>query len=421
MESLSTVHFNFRYLILLIAASHSISSVSQTETEKKIRFISTKIDSINSERNELLVQLEELKLNKIQDDLSAVGNPVCSEEIEVIYHKAMILGYNEKHEQAQWVSHIVLPDVEKGNVSRTNNFRKDKLVTSGTASKADYWYSGYDRGHLAPSADFRWSKTALSESYFYSNMAPQLPELNREKWAELENAIREYVIEKKIQVYVVTGGILNDSLPRMQNKGRENEVTIPDFFYKVILDNYNHRGIGFVMPNGNCNYPIMSYAVSIDSVEALTGINFFSKIKDADLTEQQIDIDIWQSGSKKGDVPPLNPTTLEKGMINSVQAQYNIGTKSTVCGTVVSTKYSEKSGATFLNLDKKFPNQIFSVTIWKDNRANFSYIPEVELSNRKVCITGKITDNKGTPTMNISNEKSIKIITEENEENEENQ
>ena len=65
-------------------------------------------------------------------------------------------------------------------------------------------------------------------------------------------------------------------------EGRENEVSIPGFFYKVILDNYNHRGIGFVMPNGNCNYPIMSYAISIDSVETLTGINFFSKIKDED-------------------------------------------------------------------------------------------------------------------------------------------
>ena len=417
MESLSNMQFNFRYLFLLVATSINMFSVSQTETEKEIKFISTKIDSIDLQRDKLLVQLEELKLNKIQDDLSTVGNPICSEEVEIIKHKAMILGYNEKHEQAQWVSHIVLPDVEKGNVSRTNNFRKDELVTSGTASKADYWYSGYDRGHLAPSADFRWSKTALSESYFYSNIAPQLPDLNREKWAELENAIREYVIENKIQVYVVTGGILHDSLPRMQNKGRENTVSIPSFFYKVILDNSNHRGIGFVMPNGNCNYPIMSYAISIDSVEALTGLNFFSKIKDEDLTEQQIDTDIWQSGTKKGDVTPLNPTTLEKGMINSVQAKYNIETTSTVCGTVVSTKYSEKSGATFLNLDKKFPNQIFSVTIWKDNRANFSYMPEVELKDRKVCITGKIENNKGTPTMNISNEKSIKIITEENEEN----
>jgi endonuclease G len=412
MERINNMYFHFRYLILFIAVSSSISSISQTETEKEIKFISTKIDSIDLQRDKLLVQLEELKFNKIQDDLSAVGNPICSEEVEIIYHKAMILGYNENHEQAQWVSHIVLPDVENGNVSRTNNFRKDKLVTSGTASKADYWYSGYDRGHLAPSADFRWSKTALSESFFYSNMAPQLPDLNRKKWAELENAIREYVIENKMQVYVVTGGILHDSLPRMQNKGRENIVSIPSFYYKVILDNSNHRGIGFVMPNGNCNYPIMSYAISIDSAEALTGLNFFSKIKDEDVIEQQIEIDIWQSGTKKGDVTPLNPTTLEKGIINTVQAQYNIGTKSTVCGTVVSTKYSEKSGATFLNLDKKFPNHIFSVTIWKDNRANFSYMPEVELKNRKVCITGKIENKKGTPTMNISTEKSIEIITE---------
>ena len=413
MESLSNMHIKIRYLIVLIVGCLSISSVSQNETEKEIIFISTKIDSIDIRRNELLGQLEQLKLHKIQNDLIAVGNPVCNEKVEVIYHEAIILGYNEKHEQAQWVSHIILPDVEKGNVSRTNNFRKDKLVTSGTASKADYWYSGYDRGHLAPSADFRWSKTALSESYFYSNMAPQLPELNREKWAELENAIREYVIENKIQVYVVTGGILHDSLPVMRNQDRENEVSIPNLFYKVILDNSNHRGIGFVMPNGICDYPIMSYAISIDSVEVLTGINFFSKIKDEDFIEQKINIDIWQSGSKKGDVAPLNPTTLEKGMINTVQAKYNIGTKSTVCGTVVSTKYSEKSGATFLNLDKKFPNQIFSVAIWKDNRPNFSYMPEIELNNRKVCITGKIENNKGIPAMNISNEKSIIIIREE--------
>lgn len=415
MESVSNMSFSFRYIVLLVASSISLFGYSQTDTEKEIQFISNKIDSIDLQRDTLIVQLEGLKLNKIQDDLSIVGNPISNEDVEVIYHKAMVLGYNENHEQAHWVSHIVLPDVENGNVSRTNNFRKDKLVTTGTASKADYWYSGYDRGHLAPSADFRWSQTALSESYFYSNMAPQLPELNREKWAELENAIREYVIENKTQVYVVTGGILNDSLPRMQNKGRENTVSIPNFFYKVILDNSNHRAIGFVMPNGNCNYPIMSYALSIDSVETLTGINFFSKIENENSTEQKFDIDIWQSGSKKGDVVPLNPTTLEKGMINTVQAQYNIGTKSTVCGTVVSTKYSEKSGATFLNLDKKFPSQIFSVTIWKDNRANFSYMPEIELKDKKVCITGKIENKKGTPTMNVSTEKSIKIITEENE------
>ena len=81
----------------------------------------------------------------------------------------------------------------------------------------------------------------------------------------------------------------------------------------------------------------------------------------------------------EGEVLPIDPTTLPKGKINTVQAQYYTGSKGCVCGTVVATKYSEKSGATFLNLDKKFPNQIFSVTIWKDSRANFSYLPENEL------------------------------------------
>jgi len=159
----------------------------------------------------------------------------------------------------------------------------------------------------------------------------------------------------------------------------------------------------------------MSYAISIDSVEVLTGINFFPKVMEEAFIEKEFDSGSWQAGSKKGDITPINPTTLDKGMINTVQAQYNIGTKSTVCGTVVSTKYSEKSGATFLNLDKKFPNQIFSVSIWKDSRSNFSYMPEVELKDKKVCITGKIENKKGTPTMNISTEKSIKIITDENE------
>ena len=223
--TLRTLHITFLLASCLIYKNAFV----QTEIDRKIEIISNQLDSLDIKRNQLLTDLENLKLNRIQNDLNSVGLPICNEKVEVIHHKAMILGYNEKHEQASWVSHIVLPDVEKGNVSRTNNFRKDKLVSTGTADKADYWYSGYDRGHLAPSADFRWSKTALSESYFYSNMAPQLPELNREKWASLENMIRDYVIENKVQVYVVTGGILYDSLPKMNNEGHKNEVSIPSY------------------------------------------------------------------------------------------------------------------------------------------------------------------------------------------------
>ncbi|PLX01271.1 MAG: DNA/RNA non-specific endonuclease [Marinilabiliales bacterium] len=355
-----------------------------------------------------------MKLQKVVEDLRSIGLPAIEENDDVIYHSAMVLSYSEKHEQSKWVAHMILPDIEYGNVSRTNDFREDPLVKTGTAVKADYWYSGFDRGHLAPSADFKWSAKALSESYFYSNMAPQRPELNRERWAQLEGFLRRYVIEHKEPVYVVTGGVLKDDLPSMQNKGHKNEVSIPELFYKVVLDysGDEKKGLAFLMPNGECEYPVIAYAVSIDSVEALTGIDFFPALPDEeeDLLESTYDVKLWQTGKEKGDYPPIPVSELPKKSYNTVQAKMFIGDKVTICGTVVSTKYHEKSGATFINLDKKFPNQVFSVNIWKDNRVNFSYKPEEELMHRKICVQGKLRDYKGTPAMDISHERQVKFL-----------
>ena len=114
----------------------------------------------------------------------------------MIRHKAFSLAYGEEVEQAIWVMHIISSEIKDGTVGRTNDFRIDTLIQSGSAEEEDYFIKtrnsdgdveydgfGYDRGHLAPSADFRWSRSALSESYYYSNMSPQLPGFNREKWA----------------------------------------------------------------------------------------------------------------------------------------------------------------------------------------------------------------------------------------------
>ena len=411
-----TIQLTKKFLLLTFSFLSIQSAYTQAITDN-IKQAEVELDSIAEYEKQIIKKLEQLKLKKIQYDLREVGYPKGAHGVQVVQHQAMVLGYDEQHEQARWVMHMVLPDIEQGNTSRTNDFREDSLVTTGTAVKADYWYSGYDRGHLAPSADFRWSPIALSESYYYSNMSPQLPELNREKWAELENMIRDYVVYHHEPVYVITGPVLHDSLPTMQNEGRENEVSIPKLFYKVILDLTGNetRGIAFVVPNGDCTYPIMSYATTIDDVEELTGLDFFPKLEASkqEYLEHNLSQKDWQVGVNDGNVTPINPTTLPKGKINTVQAQYNIGTKSCVCGTVVSTKYSEKSGAVFLNLDKKFPNQIFSVTIWKDARDNFSYLPEKELKGKRICLTGKIQERQGIPTMNITNEKNIEIVEEE--------
>ena len=221
------------FFILLVLP---IICFAQTDPTPRIEELNARISEIEKERAMIESELEELKLTKVQNDLSAYGLPKLLDEEELIQHSAMALVYDEEHEHAKWVAHIVLPDIKEGNVGRTNDFREDPKISTGTAVKADYWFSGYDRGHLAPSADFRWSEKALSESYYYSNMSPQLPEFNRKSWAALEDRIRRYVVFSGEQVYVVSGGVLSDDLPKMENEGRENEVSIPELYYKVVVD-----------------------------------------------------------------------------------------------------------------------------------------------------------------------------------------
>ena len=96
-----------------------------------------------------------------------------------------------------------------------------------------------------------------------------------------------------------------------------------------------------------------------------------------------------------------------------MQAQQYIGKNENikVCGTVVSTKLSAK-GNIFINLDKKFPNQVFSISVFKENTVNFSYSPDVFLAGKTICVTGKVTNFNGTATVNIANEKAIEILDE---------
>ncbi len=386
-------------------------------TQVKSQNIITEMSKIEAEilahENEISIlqnKLDKIKFIKLGIEIKSIGLPALLPGDTVIEHSAMSLCYSEKHEQAKWVSHIIIPDIKGGGFSRTNDFREDSLVNTGTAVKADYWYSGYDRGHLAPSADFRWSLEALSESYLYSNMSPQLPELNREIWADLENAIREYVINKNEQVYVVTGGVLKDGLPTI---GKENKISIPEMYYKVVLDLEGDTlsAIGFLIPNDECDGTVFSYAVSIDSVEAVTGIDFFASLPDSleNVLEAQINYKQWQVNEKKGNVLPISRHKLPKNTYNSVQARGFYDQKITVCGTVVAV-HKSKSDNVFFNFDQKFPEQLFSCSIWKRDASNFSYKPEDYLINKKVCVTGIVTNNKGKPSMNIRNEKQIKLF-----------
>lgn len=194
---------------------------------------------------------------------------------ELIDHGYYSLSYNEQHEQAEWVYYHLTSTMISGSFKRTDNFRSDPFISSGSASLTDYKGSGYDRGHLAPAADMKLSVSAMSESFFLSNMSPQDPSFNRGAWKKLETLIRNWVLGES-SVYVVTGPIFNDNLGSIGY----NNVTIPGYFYKVVYSDKNKEMIGFVMPNQKTDHDLKIFVRSVDFIENQTGIDFFYQLED---------------------------------------------------------------------------------------------------------------------------------------------
>lgn len=362
-------------------------------------------------------RVDELKLEGIVSDLQNYGLPKSPLNGEVVTHSAMILEYSEEHEQAAWVYHSILPDIKEGTEGRTNDFRTDDKVSTGTAVQEDYFLVeekdgekeydgfGYDRGHLAPSADFRWSAEALSESYYYSNMTPQLPGFNREGWVAIENQLRAYVLRTDRALLVVTGGVLHDDLPVQERS--VNKVSIPEYYYKVAVDPETKKGIGFIVPHEEHLRSPDSYAVSIDSVESFSGIDFFTLLPEQEKVESQYDATYWFPELKQN-AKMLDPLKLPKNTFNSAQAKYqvNSGKKVNVCGNVVEASKS-RNGHIFLKFDRVYPETVFQVFISADNLVNFEYLPEEELGDQCLCVKGKVGELGETPTMFIESDKVI--------------
>ena len=119
--------------------------------------------------------------------------PLMEHGDEIVKHTAFTLCYSEAHEQAKWVAyHLTAEMCDNSGEERTNNFRTDPDVKTGSASPEDYKKSGFDRGHLCPAGDMGWSEQTMSESFFMSNMSPQAPSFNRGIWKKLEEQIRVF-------------------------------------------------------------------------------------------------------------------------------------------------------------------------------------------------------------------------------------
>ncbi|HRO75833.1 MAG TPA: DNA/RNA non-specific endonuclease [Crocinitomicaceae bacterium] len=252
-------------------------------------FLLTQTFFAQTKAGDSLKHVEVAKLNIIQDSLCKFGYPLGSETVEVIKHKAMIIGYSCTEKLPAWVYHLISPEINSVNVGRTNNFRKDPFLKCIVGGAEDYSKTvivegkkksvnlGYDRGHLAPSADFRWSKTALSESFYYSNMTAQRPDFNRVSWNSLEELIRSAVRNQPANYYVVTGPVLCDYSGVTDGI---NDIPVPNYFFKAIIRlDKTPMGIGFIMPNEKCDKNLRNYVVTIDEIEQLIGFDLFPDVE----------------------------------------------------------------------------------------------------------------------------------------------
>lgn len=216
---------------------------------------------------------------------------------EVIHHAHFSLSYAEQFEQAYWVAYeLTIDELNAPRVPRYDRFNADYSVSTRSAFYRDYTNSGYTRGHLAPASDMAFDTLAMRESFYMSNVSPQVRPFNNGVWRELEEQTRDWA-RRFGRLYIVTGPVLTQ--PLIDRIG-QNRVGVPSAFYKVLYDPDlpEVKGIAFIIPNALSDRPLMEYAVPIDSVESLTGINFFSAIQDS-VFESTFDPQLWPVDTRR--------------------------------------------------------------------------------------------------------------------------
>lgn len=213
---------------------------------------------------------------------------------QVIRHEGYTVSYNSDYKIANWVAYeLTATEAKSKKTERSNKFVPDPLVKGATATNEDYSRTGYDRGHLAPAGDMKWSAKAMRESFYLSNICPQKPALNRGIWKELEEQSRLWATDYG-SLWIATGPVMADDMKRMG----KNRVGVPKAFYKVIcyVSGNQYKAIAFLFENKDYKKTsLKSMAIPVDSVEKVTGIDFFPAVPNDQekVMETKIDWDSW--------------------------------------------------------------------------------------------------------------------------------
>lgn len=212
---------------------------------------------------------------------------------QILKRTGYVASYNKTTLLPNWVAWHLTAERTEGSAKRSGvDFAEDTEVPEPRATDWDYYNSGYDRGHMCPAADNKWSKKAMEESFLFTNMCPQNGNLNRGDWNEMEMACRKWA-KKYGGLYIVCGPILYKGKHKTIGK---NKVVVPEAFFKVVLRTGDDpQAIGFIYKNTSGNRPKDSYVNTVDEVERITGIDFFPSLPDdvEKKVEAECDLGLW--------------------------------------------------------------------------------------------------------------------------------
>ena len=218
--------------------------------------------------------------------------PQFGKKDTIVVHTGYSVSYNSIFRQANWVAYQLTAFETIKVVDRKDKFKADPKILK-TDNAKDYLKSGYDRGHLAPSADMTFSEITMLESFYFSNISPQNPSFNRGIWNKLEDQTRSWA-KLYDSIYIVVGPILEDSLSTIGI----HQIPVPKRYYKVILDNHKNREkmIAFIIENKESKLTLQKFVVTVDSVETITGIDFFPLLVDSLETklESEFHAEYWK-------------------------------------------------------------------------------------------------------------------------------
>jgi endonuclease G len=204
-----------------------------------------------------------------------LGDPGCADI--VVEHKGYAVGYSRRHCQAKWTQYRLTKENIKSSMGKPRyggGFERDPDIPYMQAWLHDYRKSGYHQGHMVPDLDLRYSAEAEKETFYYSNVSPQIGEFNNGVWKRLENKVRSLAIREG-SIVIVTGPVFSMGGERKLG----DRITVPEKFFKVIYsEGEKPKMIGFIIPHRSTQSNIKDFVCTVSKVETETGLRFFTKL-----------------------------------------------------------------------------------------------------------------------------------------------